>query len=110
MQSQIEEAAYVEARRQADGESVVVGMNRFDDDGEERIEPLRVDPTLERGQRERLAEWRSRRGPIDDHIGALVETAKGDDNLLPIMKEALAAGATVGEVSDALRSVFGSHR
>jgi methylmalonyl-CoA mutase N-terminal domain/subunit len=110
MQAQIEEAAYAEARHQASGESVVVGVNRFQSDDGEPVAMLRVDPALERGQQERLAEWRRRRGPIDGHLAAVAETAKGSDNLLPVMKEALAAGATVGEVSDALRDVFGVYR
>jgi methylmalonyl-CoA mutase N-terminal domain/subunit len=110
MQSQIEEAAYAEARHQATGESVVVGVNRFDDGSEEPIEPLRVDPALERGQQGRLDEWRKRRDPVDSHLDALVDTARSADNLLPVMKDALAAGATVGEVSDALRTVFGTYR
>ncbi|HEX2152682.1 MAG TPA: methylmalonyl-CoA mutase family protein [Acidimicrobiia bacterium] len=110
MQSQIEEAAYQEARRQASGESVVVGVNRFADDGADPIEVLRVDPALERGQIDRLVEWRRARRPVDDHLEGIAEAARGDANLLPLMKDALAAGATVGEVSDALRSVFGTYR
>src|SRR5690554_2355189 len=54
MQAQIEESAYAEARRQASGESVVVGVNRFQGDGGEPTEVLRVDPELERGQVSRL--------------------------------------------------------
>ncbi|HJR91026.1 MAG TPA: methylmalonyl-CoA mutase family protein [Acidimicrobiia bacterium] len=110
MQAQIEEAAYAEARRQAAGESVVVGMNRFDSDGDEQIPLLRVDPALEEGQRRRLAEWRAGRGPVEGHLAVIAETAQGNGNLLPPMKEALAAGATVGEVSDSLRGVFGVYR
>ena len=110
MQSQIEEAAYTEARRQASGESVVVGVNRFASDGDGPIQVLRVDPALEVGQRQRLADWRGRRGPLDAHLEAVAETARGSENLLPSMKMALAAGATVGEVSDALRGVFGLYR
>jgi methylmalonyl-CoA mutase N-terminal domain/subunit len=110
MQAQIEEAAYAEARRQAAGESVVVGMNRFDSDGDEPIPVLRVDPALEERQRRRLAEWRAGRGPVEGHLAVIAETAQGNGNLLPPMKEALAAGATVGEVSDSLRGVFGVYR
>jgi methylmalonyl-CoA mutase N-terminal domain/subunit len=110
MQGEIEDAAYSEARRQASGESVVVGVNRFESGPGEPIEVLRVDPELERGQVERLGEWRRRRGPVDELLGAVVSTAKSGDNLLPVMKDALMAGATVGEVSDALRQVFGRYR
>lgn len=110
MQSQIEEAAYREARKQTSGESVVVGVNRFQLGEEAPIEVLRVDPALERGQIERLHEWRARRGSVGDRLEAVAEAARGDANLLPVMKEALVAGATVGEVSDALRTVFGEYR
>jgi len=110
MQSQIEEAAYAEARQQASGESVVVGVNRFQDGAEEPIEVLRVDPALEAGQRERVAGWRADRGDVSPLLERIVTAARSDDNLLYVMKDALAAGATVGEVSGALRTVFGSHR
>ncbi len=112
MQSQIEEAAYAEARRQNDGTSVVVGVNRFQQDDDASIPVLRVDPGLERDQVARLAQWRSQRDQLE--IGHLLEkvttVADTRDNLLPPMKVALARGATVGEVSDALRGVFGVYR
>ncbi len=112
MQSQIEDAAYREARRQASGESVVVGVNRFVEDVEARVPVLKVDPALERDQVLRLREWRAQRDATRvtaalEEVGA---TAGTDENLLPVMKRALAAGATVGEVSDALKLVFGVYR
>jgi methylmalonyl-CoA mutase, N-terminal domain len=110
MQAEIEEASYREARAQASGESVVVGVNRFQEDQEEPIEVLRVDPELEQGQRTRLAEWRATRGPVDSELEEVGDIARQDGNLLAPMKQALARGATVGEVSDALRAVFGRHR
>ena len=110
MQSQIEEAAYREARRQASGESVVVGVNRFPTGEEAPIEVLRVDPELEEGQRRRVQEWRESRSDPSPHLSELTEAARGATNLLPIMKRALTEGATVGEVSDALREVFGVYR
>src|SRR5690606_24745888 len=112
MQSQIEESAYQEARRQTTGESVVVGVNRFAVDEQDPIPVLAVDPVLEAEQKERLAAWRSGRDTdaTERSLQRLEAAARGDDNLLYPMKEALAAGATVGEVSDTLRSVFGVHR
>ena len=112
MQARIEESAYREARRQESGESVVVGVNRFADEAAEEIEPLAVDPLLERRQQEELAARKSARDgeAVAKALTAVEETARGEDNLLYPMKEALAAGATVGEVSDALREVFGRHR
>ena len=110
MQSQIEEAAYTEARRQGSGESVVVGVNRFEVDAEEPVEVLRVDPELEKGQIARLREVRNNRADISTLLEEISRAARGSDNILPVMKEALAAGASVGEVSTALRSVFGRYR
>ncbi len=112
MQRQIEEAAYAEARRQDSGESVVVGVNRFVADEEPEVPVLVVDPALEEDQKERLAELRATRDgaavqrALDD-VGA---AAASDTNLLPPMRRALELGATVGEVSDALRRVFGEYR
>jgi methylmalonyl-CoA mutase N-terminal domain/subunit len=112
MQAQIEEAAYREARRQASGESVVVGVNRVVDESEARVPVLKVDPALERDQVRRLDEWRAQRDPARVHaaLDAVGQAAATEDNLLPVMKQALASGATVGEVSDILRSVFGVYR
>jgi methylmalonyl-CoA mutase, N-terminal domain len=112
MQAQIEEAAYAEARRQESGESVVVGVNRFVDTEHTPIPVMTVDPGLEADQRARLAAWRQARdaGAVDAELASVEAAAGGDDNLLYPMRRALAAGATIGEVSDALRRVFGVHR
>lgn len=112
MQARIEESAYRVARRHESGEMVVVGVNRFADEEADEPEPLAVDPALEERQIGELATRRAARdsAAVDETLAAVEESAKGEDNLLPPMKQALAAGATVGEVSDALRRVFGVHR
>jgi methylmalonyl-CoA mutase, N-terminal domain len=112
MQGEIEEAAYQEAKRQSDGSSVVVGMNKFASAKETTIPVLDVDPELEAAQIERTQQWREQRdaAEVESAIETLADTAASSDNLLPPMKEALRAGATVGEVSDALRGVFGVFR
>jgi len=110
MQSQIEDAAYREARAQETGESVVVGVNRFVADDGGRIPVMRVDPALERSQVERLQRWRSARGPVDGLLATVEDAARSENNLLPSLRDALQAGATIGEVSDVLRGVFGIHR
>jgi methylmalonyl-CoA mutase N-terminal domain/subunit len=109
MQREIEDAAYTEARRQDTGESVVVGVNRYTEEASAVVPVLEIDPALEEGQRQRLAAWKADRDHalVERRLGAISELAKTDQNLLPVMKEALVEGATVGEVSDALRSVFG---
>ncbi|HEU4318610.1 MAG TPA: methylmalonyl-CoA mutase family protein [Acidimicrobiia bacterium] len=112
MQTQIEESAYRDAKRQSSGESIVVGVNAFANADSEPVPVLEVDPSLEREQVERLVEWRTRRD--DGDLASLLEhvrsVAAGDGNLMVPMREALAAGATIGEVSDVLRDVFGVHR
>jgi methylmalonyl-CoA mutase N-terminal domain/subunit len=112
MQAQIEESAYREARRQSEASSVVVGVNRFQEGGSAEVPVLEIDPALEEGQLRRLGQWRSARDPeaTESWLEEVEAAAKTDANLLPMMKGALAAGATVGEVSDRLRNVFGSHR
>ena len=112
MQARIEESSYRVARRHESGEMVVVGVNRFADEAAEELEPLAVDPALEERQRKELAARRDARDndAMGERLAAVEETANGEENLLPPMKEALAAGATVGEVSDALRRVFGVHQ
>jgi len=112
MQAQIDESAYREARRQADGSSVVVGVNRFASGDGGAIPVLEVDPTLEEEQRRRLSDWRSTRSDaaVSKALAEVEEQASTDSNLLPGIKMALREGATVGEVSDRLRSVFGVYR
>ncbi|GAA3759388.1 methylmalonyl-CoA mutase family protein [Plantactinospora mayteni] len=107
--SEIERSAYRNALEIDSGERTVVGLNRFALDEEEPYEPLRVDPQIEVDQRERLAALRKERGnravlrALDD----LRAAASGSDNVLLPMREALRQRATVGEVSHALRDVWG---
>jgi methylmalonyl-CoA mutase N-terminal domain/subunit len=112
MQGQIEESAYREARRQADGSSIVIGVNRFASGDGAPIPVLEVDPALEEGQRRRLIDWRASRAEsaVDKALATVEEQAGTDANLLPSIKVALREGATVGEISDRLRNVFGVYR
>ena len=112
MQAQIEDAAYTEARRQADGTSVVVGVNRYSGGGGDGIPVLDVDPALEEEQQRRLSGWRASRAEpaVEAALDDLEGQAAGDGNLLVPMKGALRHGATVGEVSNRLRTVFGVYR
>ncbi|HYJ67195.1 MAG TPA: methylmalonyl-CoA mutase family protein [Nocardioidaceae bacterium] len=109
--NEIEKSAYRIAKDVDKGERVVVGVNRYQLDEEEPYEPLRVDPAIEEQQVERLAKLRADRdaAEVDRRLSDLVAAAKGTDNVLYPMKEALGARATVGEVCDALRSVWGTY-
>ncbi|MBH1935907.1 methylmalonyl-CoA mutase [Streptomyces sp. AV19] len=109
---EIERNAYRIAQETESGERVVVGVNRYRLDEEEPYTPLRVDPAIETLQRERLAALRSRRDAhaVDAALDRMRRAAATpDENVLPPMKEALRARATVGEVCGALREVWGSH-
>lgn len=107
--SEIEKSAYAVAQEIDAGDRVVVGVNRFTVDEEEPYEPLRVDPTIESEQRARLARVRAERdqAAVDDALARVRAAAAGTDNLLYPMRDALRARATVGEVSNALRDVWG---
>ena len=107
--SEIEKSAYAFAQEIDAGERVVIGVNRFTVDEEEPYEPLRVDPTIEAEQRARLDRVRAERDQVavDSALERIRVAAAGTDNLLYPMRDALRARATVGEVSDALRDVWG---
>ncbi|MEV8596882.1 methylmalonyl-CoA mutase family protein, partial [Streptomyces sp. NPDC052012] len=108
---EIERNAYRIAQQTDAGERVVVGVNRFQLGEEEPYEPLRVDPAIEAQQAERLAKLRAWRDAsrIDEALTRMRKAAEGDDNVLYPMKDALAAGATVGEVCQVLRELWGAH-
>jgi methylmalonyl-CoA mutase, N-terminal domain len=109
--SEIEKAAYAATQAVELGERVVVGVNRFVLDTEEPYEPLRVDPAIEAAQCARLAALRSSRsaGEVRRALDELRAAAAGKDNVMPSMKAALAACATLGEVCHALRDVWGTY-
>jgi methylmalonyl-CoA mutase N-terminal domain/subunit len=112
MKNEIEESAYWIARAVESGERIVVGVNRWAGAGEEPVELHDIDPELRARQVERLQRVRSERdqAATDAALKSVAEAARGADNLLYPMREALAAYATLGEVSDVLRRAFGEHR
>ncbi len=109
--SEIERSAYEVAKQIDSASRVVVGVNRFVLDEEEPYQPLRVDPSIEADQAARLARLRADRDQavVDRHLAELREAAAGDANVLYPMREALRSRATVGEVCDALRGVWGTY-
>jgi methylmalonyl-CoA mutase N-terminal domain/subunit len=108
---EIERAAYQVARQIDEGERVIVGVNRFTAGGEEPYQPLRVDPAIEAAQAARLDQVRKQRdpGPLREAISALKSAAEGTGNVLYPLRDALRADATLGEVCDALRDVWGEY-
>ena len=87
-------------------------MNRFVDETAKPLELQRISEEETAGQIRRLRALRASRdqAAVDALLARVEETARGTGNLLPPMREALAARATLGEVSDALRTVFGEYR
>jgi methylmalonyl-CoA mutase, N-terminal domain len=109
--TEIESAAYQVAREIDEGERVVVGVNKFAVNGDEPYEPLRFDPAIEANQAARLAALRESRdsGAVSRAISQLKTTAEGTGNVLYPLRDALRADATLGEVCDALRDVWGEY-
>ena len=112
VQQQIQQAAYVWQRKVDSGEAVVVGVNKFNNDAEPEMPLQRLNPDLERRQVERLRALRSRRdhAPWRQSMELLQDAAKSGANLMPYIVAAVEALATVGEIADTLRQVFGEYR
>ena len=110
--SEIERTAYATAQEIDAGERVVVGLNRYAIDETEPYQPLQVDPAIEEGQCARLERLRDRRdgAAVTAALSLVQDAAQGTDNVLYPMKEALRARATVGEVCNALREVWGVYK
>jgi len=113
IQREIEESAYRFQRGLEMKDTIIVGVNQFQEENEApRTDLLRVDPDLERDQVERLRALRSRRDPAawSKTLQTLENAAKTDANVVPPIIDAVLAWATVGEIATCLRGVFGEHR
>jgi methylmalonyl-CoA mutase N-terminal domain/subunit len=112
VQQEIQNAAY-EYQQQVDNqEAIVVGVNRFEVEEEKPIPIQRIDPALEPRQIERLRALRARRdaGPWKSALAAVEDAARSGANVMPRILAAVEASATVGEISDAMRRVFGEYK
>jgi methylmalonyl-CoA mutase N-terminal domain/subunit len=109
---EIEQAAYAYAKAIDDGEKVIVGVNRFAEEAPEPPEVFPIDPKLQRTQVERVRQLRHDRDSVavDNALEDIRLAARGTQNLLVPMKEALRRHATLGEVSDVLREEFGVYQ
>jgi methylmalonyl-CoA mutase N-terminal domain/subunit len=109
---EIQSAAYEYQQSVERSETVVVGVNRFQQREEHSPRVFRMDPELERQQIERLREVRASRDAavVEARLAELEQAALGSDNLMPRILSASEAFATVGEISDCLRRVFGEYR
>ncbi len=109
-QSEIQAAAYQYQRAVESGETIVVGVNRFRQDDEASPLTFRMDSEIEKTQIARLRDLRATRPPVDEKLDALEQAARGSENLMPRILDACEAYATVGEISNCLRKVFGEYR
>jgi methylmalonyl-CoA mutase N-terminal domain/subunit len=112
MQREIQQAAYRTQKEIESGEEIVVGMNKFVLENEKQPELLRVDPTLGKIQSEKLAKLRANRdqAKVDQALAALSSAARGTDNLIPHILNAVKVYATVGEICGELRQIFGEYQ
>jgi methylmalonyl-CoA mutase N-terminal domain/subunit len=112
MQRRIAESAYRLQQRVESGQRVIVGQNRFTNSAEEPVEIMRIEARGEEEQKAQVARVRAQRddGPVQRSLDRLEEEARGTGNLLPPLKEALGAYATIGECCDRLRRVFGEYQ
>jgi methylmalonyl-CoA mutase N-terminal domain/subunit len=112
VQAEIQKAAYEYQQAVERGGQVVVGVNQFVAEEERPIPILRIDPDIERTQVARLQALRARRdqAKVRAAHAAVEARARSGENLMPAIQDAVEAYATVGEISDALRRVFGEYR
>ncbi len=111
-QGEIQEAAFQWQREVDSGERVIVGVNSFQSDETEATEIYKTDPALQARQIERLQLLREERdgGQVEATLERLRNAAAQSDNLMPSIIECVQSLATLGEISDALRAVFGTYR
>jgi methylmalonyl-CoA mutase N-terminal domain/subunit len=112
IQREIQNAAYEYQRAVETDDAIVVGVNRFHSEEGTQVKTMRVDPSIERTQVERLRALRERRDSIavETSLVKLEEAARGTVNVLPSILDCVEAYATVGEISNRLRSVWGEYR
>ncbi|HEU5237534.1 MAG TPA: methylmalonyl-CoA mutase family protein [Pyrinomonadaceae bacterium] len=112
IQREIQQAAYEYQRGIETNDEIVVGINRFQSDENAKIKTLRVDPSVEEAQVARVRALRERRDSTiaEAALVRLEESARGSENVLPRILECVEAYATVGEISNRLRRVWGEYR
>ena len=111
-QRRIAESAYRFQTRVESGDRVIVGVNRFTTDGDEKVEIMKVGPRQQAAQARALKALRARRDPavVARRLAAIEDAARGTDNLMPPLKAALADYVTIGECCSVLRRVWGEYR
>ncbi|MBI5582769.1 MAG: methylmalonyl-CoA mutase, partial [Deltaproteobacteria bacterium] len=111
IQREIQESAYRYQKAIEEDERVVVGLNKFQVQEPKPTGLLRVDPVVRLQQMEKLAQLKGRRdnGAVQASLAALEQAARGEDNLMPLILQAVRVYASLGEICDTLRNVFGEY-
>ncbi|MCM3880623.1 MAG: methylmalonyl-CoA mutase family protein [Vicinamibacterales bacterium] len=111
IQREIQESAFRAQRAIEDGQATVVGVTRFQTEEAAPIPTLRIDPEVERVQKQRVQQVRASRDAVAwrSSLDGVDRAARDGSNLVPLIIAAVTAMATVGEISDTLRGVFGEH-
>lgn len=111
MQQEIARSAYQHQNEVENNERVIVGVNKFTEPGEPEINVFRVDDSIRIHQAEKISALKSRRDnpAVAEHLDQLRDAAKGNQNLMPFILNAVESYATLGEIADTLRKVFGEY-
>lgn len=111
-QNEIQQSAYRHQKEVEDRSRIVVGVNAYTLDDEPEPALMRVDPVLAQQQMDRVAALRAQReiAPVQAALAQLEQAARGTDNLMPYIIDAVECYATLGEIADTFRSVFGEHQ
>ena len=112
VQKEIQQSAYEYQRSIENHNRVIVGVNEFVAEKEELIPVHQIDPAIERNQIVSLEKVQRERvpGAVEDSLDEVEEVASSQENLLPAILKAVEAYATIGEISDRLRKVFGEYQ
>ncbi len=112
MQNEIQNAAYATQQAIEKKEQIVVGVNEFQVNETRSLERLQVDPAIEAAQRKTLAELRKKRdqGMVNQCLSKLVETAEGEENMMPLFIECVENDVTLGEICNTLRGMWGEYQ
>jgi methylmalonyl-CoA mutase N-terminal domain/subunit len=112
VQHEIQSASYEFEKQLEAGEKTIVGVNKFKSEDDEKLELLKIDMKIQEDQVKFLSKIRRERNndEASRKIAALKKAASGEDNLIPFIIEAVKAYCSIGEISDALRKVFGEYK
>lgn len=112
IQREIQNSAYSFQRAVDAKEQIIVGVNEFKSSGSSEVEVLKIKESVAKEQKARLAAFKKKRSPkeVERHLQKIRSAATGQANLMPLFVDAVQANCTLGEISGALREVFGTHK